>query len=131
MLFGVRQDSAEYLFYQGFKGSDEGLKEQLLVIDALKKLEQENVTMIACGNNFELEYLLPKIANFKNCQEILENKFDHPVILVNQLYSKGLILTIKFEQYYGKFEPIPQSIISRCNREYLKTKNFSLIWCSI
>ena len=131
LLFGVRQDSAEYLFYQGFKGSDEGLKEQLLVIDALKKLEQENVTMIACGNNFELEYLLPKIANFKNCQEILENKFDHPVILVNQLYSKGLILTIKFEQYYGKFEPIPQSIISRCNREYLKTKNFSLIWCSI
>ncbi len=131
LLLGVRQDSAKYLFYQGFKGSDERLREQLLVVDSLKNLEQENIIMVACGNNFELEYLLPKIANFKNCQEILENKFDRPVMLVNQLYSKNLILAIKFEQYYGKFEPIPQTIISRCNRKYLKTENFSLLWCSI
>lgn len=131
LLLGVRQGSAEYLFYHGFKGSDESLKEQLMVIEELKKLEQENVTLVACGNNFELEYLLPKIANFKNCQEILEKKFDRPVILVNHLYSKNMILAIKFEQYYGKFEPVTQSILSRCNREYLKTDNFSLLWCKV
>lgn len=107
------------------------LEEQLIVVEAIKKIEGQDVTMISCGNNFELEYLLPKSGNFKHCDEILKNSFDHPVMLVNQVYLGNQVLSIEYDQYYGHVQSIPESILVRCNREYLKTENFSLTWCQI
>lgn len=106
------------------------LDEQLIVVDAIKDLQGQGYEMISCGNNFELEYLLPKSANFRHCDEILTSSFDHPVILVNQWYPDG-ILSIQHDQYYGRFKPIPQSILSKCNNEYLRTENFALMRCKI
>lgn len=107
------------------------LEEQLKVTSAIKELQEQGYEMISCGNNFELEYLLPKNGNFRPCTEIIDNSFDHPAILVNQIYEENLILSIQHNQFYGKFKPLPEPILSRCNREYLKTENFSLLWCKI
>ncbi len=107
------------------------LKEQLMVVEAIKKLEGQDFEMIACGNNFELEYLLPKSGNFKHCDEILKNSFDHQVMLVNQIYLGDQVLSIEHDQYYGHAHSIPKSVLARCNQEYLKTENFSLSWCKV
>ena len=85
--------------------------------------------MISCGNNFELEYLLPESRNFKECTNFFENYTFKKLMLVNYFVRPKKVLRIRHDQYKGEFITIPNKILERCNEEYLTTKNISLMWC--
>ncbi len=133
MLFASRDREIKYLFSGGFKGGDKRLQEQIVVVEAIKNLQQQGVIMISCGSNFELEYLLPGSLNFKKCEEILSNSFDRPVMFVSYFINPILlplhVIRGDGDQYYCYIRPIPSAVSSKCNREYLKTENYSLSWC--
>jgi hypothetical protein len=128
LLFLARENAFNYLVFDGFKNNPR-LQEQLEVTKEIENLEKEGVVMISCGENFELEYLLSRNGHFRHCADILTKSFDRPVMLVNYFVVRDLVLSIEYDEYYGRFSPLPSAILTRCNREYLKTKNFSLFWC--
>ena len=49
------------------------LREQKMVTEEIKILQKQDVEIISCGNNFELEYLLPESRNFKECTDFFKN----------------------------------------------------------
>jgi hypothetical protein len=129
LLFAGRGKEIDYFLSPGFERSGQKLQEQLIVSDAVKNLEQQGVTMISCGNNFELEYLLPRSRNFKKCEEILDHSLGDKVMLVIYFVAPTLTLEIGNGEHYGAFNQIPSEISSRCNHEYLSTEKYSLNWC--
>lgn len=129
LLVASREDASNYLISAGFKGNDKKLQEQLVVVEAVKNLQEQGVTMIACGNNFELEYLLPNSRNFKKCEELLHEDHDRPILLVSYLLNYNRVLTLGHDWKGGVFEYIPQAIAAKCSHEYLRTENYSLNWC--
>lgn len=129
LLTASRDGESEYLFSVGFKGNGKQLQEQLVVVEAIKNLQEQGVIMIACGNNFELEYLLPNSRNFKKCEEVLNEDFDRPILLVSHLMRGNRILILEHDSDGGVFEYVPQAIASKCSREHLRTDNYVISWC--
>lgn len=129
LLFASRDGESNYLFSLGFKGNDQKLQEQFTVVEAIQNLQQQGVTMISCGNNFELEYLLPQSRNFKKCEEILEENSSNPILLVSYFARGNEILALGHDWDGGIFKLIPKAVSSKCNREYLRTESYSLNWC--
>ena len=133
LLFVARVDSLHYFLFDSFKKNNR-LREQLLVTNVVKKLKEEGVVTISCGNNFELEYLLPESKNFKHCDELLSNSFKSKnVMLVSYFIDpiQRIEVSMKGDQYRGTLAPAPISITSICNKPYLKTNNFLLLWCNV
>ena len=118
----------EYLTSKSFK-DDRKLQEQLMIVDNLKKLKEQGVTLISCANNFELEYLLSDSANFKNCEQL--NKIETPVILVSYFTNpiEGNLLRVNYDEYNARSVKLSDSILARCQNKYLTTENYSLRWC--
>ena len=133
LLFASRQEEIIYLFKKGFEGSDKKLQEQMLIVDAIKDLQNQGVEIISCGNNSELEYLLPQSRNFKKCEEILENKITQKTILVNYFLNAEAeylrVIRINSDQHYGSTEIISKKILAKCSAKYLQGADFSLNWC--
>ncbi len=105
------------------------LQEQKMVVEEIKTLQKQDFKMISCGNNFELEYLLPKSRNFEECGHFFENYVPQKVMLVNFFVEPQKVLFIKHNQYMGKFINLPNQILGRCKEEYLTTANFSIFKC--
>ena len=84
-----------------FTFPDLKLEEQLMVVDKLTELRDHGFKMISCGNNFELEYLLPTSENFINCRELSEESqlqntvlvsyFPYPVDQNNKFWKLGMM----------------------------------------
>ncbi len=129
LLFVPKDKELNYFFSARGGGSDK-IAEEMVVADAIRNLKEQGVITVSCGNNFEMEYLLPDSRNFKKCEEILSKSFDRPVMLVSFFLGPKTILSIDHDQYFGNIGPsIPDAILSKCDQEYLKTENFSLNWC--
>jgi hypothetical protein len=127
-LLASRDEESNYLFSNSFPDNNKELQEQLTVTQTVKNLQQQGVTLISCGNNFELEYLLPNSGNFKNCEETLQKSPNSPTLLVSYFYNKQ-VLFLEHDGDGGVMKDIPKAIAKKCNREYLRTKNYSLNWC--
>lgn len=133
LLFVSREAELNYLFSGGFVGNNKILQQRLRIVEELRRLEQQGITLISCGNNFELEYLLPKSRNFKKCEEILTNHFSSKVMLVNYFPDPknmpNLFIRSDADHYFADFRLVPKAISAKCSHEYLKTENFALNWC--
>ena len=106
------------------------LQEQKMIVEEMKSLQQQGVQLISCGNNFELEYLLPSARNFKECKNFLNNSpMSQKVMLVNYFISSPKILYIASDDYFGDFLPIPNIALERCQERYYLTEHFSMLWC--
>ena len=130
LLFVGRFDTIHYLMFEGFKDNGR-LEEQLKITDIVKDLKQKGVTTISCGNNFEIEYLLPETKNFKECNEFFQNSVkSKKVILVSYFIdSSQYEVSMEPAKYYGGVRVAPKSILTKCDKVYLKTDNFLLRWC--
>ena len=101
-----------------------------MIVEEMKSLQQQGVQLISCGNNFELEYLLPSARNFKECKNFLNNSpMSQKVMLVNYFISSPKILYIASDDYFGDFLPIPNIALERCQERYYLTEHFSMLWC--
>ncbi len=111
------------------------LQEQKMIVEEMKSLQQQGVQLISCGNNFELEYLLPSARNFKECKNFLNNSpMSQKVMLINDFISSPEIiypevLYIASDDYFGAFVPIPNIALERCQERYYLTEHFSMLWC--
>ncbi len=134
LLVVSRQEEVTYLFSKGFVGADEKKQEQFAMVDAIKDLQEQGVRIISCGNNAELEYLLPKSRNFRKCEEVLKNSVEEKTVLVNYFLNSEVeylrVIRIESDQHYGSTEIIPKKFLAKCSKQYLQGKDFSLNWCS-
>ncbi|MES2960940.1 MAG: hypothetical protein V4694_00980 [Pseudomonadota bacterium] len=112
-----------------FFKSESNLQEQLIIIEAINNFQKQGVEIISCGNNFELEYLLPESRNFKECTNFFANNIPKKVMLINFFAVPEKVIFIRHDQYRGEFITLPNQILERCKEEYLTTENFSLLWC--
>ncbi len=105
------------------------LQEQKMVVEEIKTLQKQDFKMISCGNNFELEYLLPKSHNFEECTRFFESYVPQKVMLINFFIRPQKVLLVNHNEYGGKFINLSNQILERCKEEYLTTANFSLLKC--
>lgn len=133
LLLDARSKELHYLFVDAFVQNNQKLQQQIVLAKELERLDKQGVTMISCGNNSELEYLLPASKNFRKCEEVLTRHFDKKVLLVNSfidpLTMPSMVISIAANQYYGGARKIPEAILARCSEQYLRLKNYSLNWC--
>lgn len=110
--------------------NNSNLQEQKMIVEEMKSLQKQGVQLISCGNNFELEYLLPSGRNFKECKNFLNSSsMSQKVILINDFISSPDILYIASDDYSGAFVPIPNIALERCQERYYSTEHFSMLWC--
>jgi hypothetical protein len=130
LMLVERGSATKYLFFEGFKKNDRA-QEQLMIRDIISDLQKKGVQMIACSNNFELEYLLPNTGNFQNCEESPQNFSKDQVMLVTYISFpvSNEIVSIRHDQYRGKIKPLPEFAKKLCPEIFQETKNFSLRWC--
>lgn len=117
------------MYKSSFELMTDRLDEQLLVVEAISKIEKKGYKMISCGNSFELEYLLPNSRNFQNCRNLFKDTSLQKTVLVNHFLWSSKVLIIDHDGYEGQILALPNWITSRCKREYLVTENFALNWC--
>ncbi len=127
LLIISKADAMGYLFYNGFK-SNNRLEGQLTVVKNIDMLQKKGVTMFSCGNNFELEYLLQKSNNFKNCSEMFNNKDAGKSMLVTYFSYPGYVVQTGANDYYTKTMNLP-AITSNCRKNFLRGRHVSLDWC--
>lgn len=134
LLFASRFGEIEYLFKKGFVGNDHGLQRQKIIVDAINDLKAQAVTTISCGNNAELEYLLPASRNFQRCEDFIAGKIKGRVVLVNYFLNAVTqpprFIRIDYNQQYGGTRMVPDVIAIKCNRQYLAGEDFSINWCT-
>lgn len=129
LLFFGRFESISYLAKEGFAKNNK-LVEQIQVTSAVTDLQNQGTTIISCGLNSELEYLLPNSANFKNCFEWLKEKNNGQLVaLVNYFVVPQQVLFYNPFEHFTKIQDLPDTIKSRCSEEYFVTENFSILWC--
>ena len=133
LLILFRQESLDYLVLHAFT-KNEKLDEQLLITKKISELQQDGISIISCGLNFELEYLLPKTRNFADCQNLPDKLPRHQFILVNDFVTFGEFVApgkilMKNSNTSTVIKEPPSIISARCDEEYLTTKTFSLSWC--
>lgn len=133
LLILSRYDSLDYLVSHAFAKSEK-LNEQLLITKKISELQQDGISIISCGLNYELEYLLPKSRNFTDCQNLPDKLPRHQFMLVNDFVTFGEFvksgkILMKNSNTFTVIKEPPSNISSRCNEEYLTTKTFSLSWC--
>lgn len=128
LLFFGRFESISYLVKDGFKKNNK-LLEQVQVASAVTELKNQGTTIISCGLNSELEYLLPNSANFKNCFEWLKENSGQSAALINYFVVPQQVLFYNPFEHFTKIQDLPDAIKSRCKEEYLVTENFSILWC--
>ena len=116
-----------YDFNFNFEKTDK-LKEQLEIVEEVKALEARGVTLFACGNNFELEYLLPGSRHFKECLDMpKQNNSD--AMLVSYFVNGNQTVAMRPEYPFSNVEVIPKEILDQCSQKYMDKGNFSLHWC--
>ncbi len=128
LLFFGRFESISYLVKDGFAKNNK-LLEQVQVASAATELKNQGTTIISCGLNSELEYLLPNSANFKNCFEWLKENSGQSAALVNYFVVPQQVLFYNPFEHFTKIQDLPDAIKSRCKEEYFVTENFSILWC--
>lgn len=133
VLMESRQTHIEYLFNAFFQNDDKRLEQEFAVVEEIKKLQLQGVELFACGNNLELEYLLPRSKNFRKCDELLEYNSSKKAMLVSYFVSPKIVpytvIRGDSDKYYFLSAPLDEKFRKKCAVEYMKTENFSLNWC--
>lgn len=127
LIILFRHESLDHMISNSFVKNDK-LDEQLLVAQHITELQKKNISIISCGLNFELEYILPQKENFINCKNLPKTLPDHQFMLVNDFIYPNKIL-MKNGNGFTKITHPPVHILSRCSEEYIATNTFSLSWC--
>jgi hypothetical protein len=124
-----RDNVKEYLMFDGFQKNPR-MAEQLMIRDIVSDLKKNGVQLIACSNNFELEYLLPETANFQNCTESPQNFSKDKVMLVTYYLPNKRIVSVRHDQTYADIQPLTEFAKKLCPKVFLETANYSLRWCN-
>jgi hypothetical protein len=131
MAFALSHWSAlHYLVVESLQTGNSHLVQQLSVVEKLNDLEKQKIPLYACGNNFELEYLMPGTNHFKPCSELVQGDQQAPRMLVNYFIKPNTILFAPVHSsYIAVATRVPPFALSLCNREYFSTEIASLLWC--
>jgi hypothetical protein len=129
MAFATKSvELLHYLFVLDFRPTTR-LKEQLYIADKLVQQQKQGTVLVACSDNFELEYLMPGSGNFRYCKALRTEHFDKPVLLATYYSYPGRMLTILADEYGGHLIPLPERIAAQCPTPLVETKNYFLHWC--
>ncbi len=104
------------------------LKEQLEILEAVKELEAQKVTLFSCGSNFELEYLLPGSRHFKDCLDMPKEN-SSAAMLVSYFVNGSKLVAMRPQYPFAYVGVIPEEILNQCSQKYMESENFSLHWC--
>lgn len=132
LLFISRAEAVDYIIKSGFKKNDR-LFEQIKVTEKISDFKSDpknrEIEIISCGLNLEVEYLLPSIANFRNCFEWLDDKNRKQALLVNNFVEPNKVLMGGAFKSFIKMKPLPDKIKAKCRTEYFTTQNYSILRC--
>jgi hypothetical protein len=104
------------------------LKEQLEILEAVKELEAQKVTLFSCGSNFELEYLLPGSRHFKDCLDMPKEN-SSAAMLVSYFVNGSKVVAMRPQYPFSYVGVMPEEILNQCSQKYMESENFSLHWC--
>jgi hypothetical protein len=118
----------KYLVYDDFRPNNR-LQEQLAITGHLYNFEKQGGTIFSCGNNYEIEYLMPGTNHFHYCETLAAGLFPRPAMLINYFVHPHIFVIALEEQFGGYYVEADRFNFPHCTTPYLQTAHFELNWC--
>ncbi len=132
LLLVGRADSV-YNLYTYAHEQNHVLADELAARDRLVALQQKGYRIFACGNNFELEYLMPLQRNFYPCEEALTYPSDRPALLATYYefrHHSNETVVIYAHESSAIFREVPPAVAARCSYRAERIGRTAISYCN-